>query len=286
MRTPWTPLSLLAMSLVLGCTDDGATDSTTSLTTTQTTGLDTGTDGPDTGDGDPGDGDGDPGDGDGDSGDGDGYCVHQCMSDDDCLVDGMNADLTCIENVCTSDGPSGCTSDEECVALYSGWVSPCTAGGGECDGLGQVCLDIGLCATPPSDFIDCATLLMEEIQTTDIDGNPVTVCSRTDAVCNDDNFCFVPCESDGDCPSEAYPICNVSTGLCGCGSDADCATLGTPHFSVCNAGVCGCNADQQCIDSMVGDVCTVDGSCGCSSDSACAGLDNPYDGGAFVCGQP
>jgi hypothetical protein len=196
----------------------------------------------------------------------------------------MSIDLTCVDNVCTSEDP-GCTGDEECVALYSAWSTPCTAGGGECDALAQVCLDIGLCATPPSDIIPCATLLMEEIQTTDIDGNPVVVCGHPDAVCNDDGFCFVPCASDEDC-SGAYPICDVGSGVCQCGTDADCATLNLPQASVCNAGSCGCGSDQNCVDGNAGDICTGTGSCGCSGDMACANVENPFDGGAYACVQP
>jgi hypothetical protein len=124
---------------------------------------------------------------------------------------------------------------------------------------------------------------MEEIQTTDIDGNPVVVCGQPNAVCNDDDYCFLPCASDMDCASDSYPICDVSSGLCQCGTDADCATIGMPHLSVCNAGICGCSDDQQCIDGNAGDVCTSDGFCGCTSDMACAGLQNPFDGGMYAC---
>jgi hypothetical protein len=281
------PFSLLALSCLLGCSDDGSgTSATTSLTTatiatdgsatdgSSTDGPDTTADGPDTTADGPGDGDGD----------GDSFCVHQCMSDADCLVGGMDIGYTCVDSTCTGDA-SGCTGDEECIWLYSGWTTPCTAGGGECDQLAQICLDVGLCATPPSDFIDCATLLMEEIQTTDIDGNPVVVCGRPNAICNDDNFCFLPCASDDDCTSAAYPICDVSSGVCQCGSDTDCATIGMPQFSVCNGGTWGCSQDHDCVAGDAGDVCTSSGFCGCSGDMACAGLDNPYDGGMYACVQ-
>jgi hypothetical protein len=286
MRPSTLSFSLLALSFLLGCSDDGTGTSATSLTSNPTTDG-SATDGPDTGDGDPGDGDGDPGDGDGDPGDGDGYCAHQCTSDDDCLVDGMASGLTCIDGACSIDSP-GCTSNEECVAAFSGWSTPCSSGGGECDAFGQLCIDAGgegLCATPPSDFLACEVLMMEEIEIPDIDGNLVVVCAQTDAVCSEDAFCFVPCESDDDC-SGAYPICDVGSGLCQCGSDADCATLGVSGSSVCNAGSCGCGEDQQCVDGNVGDVCTTDGYCGCSGDMACAGVSNPFDGGMISCTQP
>lgn len=287
MRISSLSLSLLAISCLLGCSDDGTgTSATTNLTTDPTTDSSTTGDGPETGDGD-GDGDGPETTGDGD---GDGFCSHQCTADADCLVEGEDIGLTCIEGVCNSEGSgSGCTGDQECVALYSGWTSPCTSGGGECDDLGQLCVDVGgegLCATPPSDFIDCAALLMEEIEVPDIDGNLVVVCAQPSATCNDQGFCFVPCTNDDACLSGSYPVCNVETGLCQCGSDDDCATLGEPHLSVCNAGVCGCGDDQQCIDGGAGDVCTADGACGCSGDMACASVENLFDGGMISCVQP
>jgi hypothetical protein len=287
MRISFFPLSLLAISCLFGCSDDGtgtsATTSLTSMTMTgatmdgsSTDGPDTTADGPDTTAEDP-----DTGDGDGDGG-GDNFCVHQCTSDADCFAGGQDLGLTCVDSLCTS-GSSSCTGDEECIALYSGWTTPCTSGGGECDGLGQVCIDVGLCAIPPTDLIACDVFMMEEIQTTDIDGNPVVVCAQPDAICNDDGYCSLPCASDADCASDAYPICDVATGVCQCSSDADCAMIGQPQYSVCNAGSCGCSEDQQCIDGNTGDICTAGGSCGCSGDMACAGVENPYDGGMISC---
>jgi hypothetical protein len=289
MRSSSLSLALFAISCSFGCSVDDSGTSATSLTTgpstngsadgtdttgtTTTDGTDTTADGPET-----------TGDGDGD-GNGDGYCAHQCTSDADCQINGMSVDLTCVDNVCTSADP-GCTDDDECVALYSGWTTPCTAGGGECDGLGQICLGNNLCATPPSDFIDCAALGMEEVNAIDIDLNPVVVCGQPTAICNDDAFCFLPCASDDDCLSDAYPSCDVGSGLCQCGSDADCATLNLPQGSACNAGYCGCGSDQDCIDGNVGDVCTGAGYCGCSGDMACANLANPFDGGMYACVQP
>jgi hypothetical protein len=283
-KTSFVLCSLLLTTLA--CNDDGRGETSTQAETGNGDG-----DGDQTGDGDgdqTGDGDGDQtGDGDGDpTGDPEGsYCVHQCSSDADCELDGQDQGYTCVDNVCTYDAPDPCTGNEECVALFSGWQTACTSGGGECDDLGQVCITTdegGLCATPPSDFIDCATLLMEEIEVPDIDGNLVTVCARTHAECHADGYCFLPCQGTADCPSAAYPICNVSTGVCECGQDADCATLGLPANSVCNAGTCGCGSDQNCVDGALGDVCN-EGFCGCSGDMACEGVSNPYDGGMISC---
>jgi hypothetical protein len=273
MRVSSWFFSLLAISCVLGCSDDG------SATTNSTTDGSSDT---------AGDGDGDPGDGDGDGGDA-AVCVHHCTSDADCLIQGMDVDLTCIDSVCSDGDPPGCADDQECVALYSGWAIECTSGGSECDASAQVCIDVGgegLCATAPNDIVDCASLLMEEIQTVDIDGNPIVVCAQPNAVCSDEAFCYLPCQSDDDCFSAAFPNCEVDTGMCRCGSDADCATTGQPHFSVCSAGACGCSEDQQCIDGNAGDICTTDGFCGCSGDMACANLPNSLDGGMFTCDAP
>jgi hypothetical protein len=287
-------VSLLAFSFLLGCSDDGAGTSATGLTTNATTdGSVTTGDGdgdPGDGDGDPGDGDGDPGDGDGDPGDGDGYCVHQCTSDADCTISGMNVGLTCIDSVCSGEVTSPCANDDECIARLSGWASGvvCTSGATECTLPLQLCLDIdgvGHCATGPSDLLDCAQILQDEIETVDIDGNPVVACGYANAACDADGVCTLPCASDGDCISPAYPHCDVDSGLCQCATDMECQTSGQPQSSVCNEGSCGCTDDQQCIDGNSGDTCTAQGYCGCSNDMACASTVNNYDGGAYVCVQ-
>jgi hypothetical protein len=237
-------------------------------------------DGPtDTGDGDT------TGDGDGDEGT---YCVHHCEGDEDCLIDGVDNGYECIDQLCTAELASSCTTDEGCVAYLSGWTAgtPCTPGGGECDAAMQVCLEIegaGHCAVAPNDFLTCDTLQMDEIPVVDIDGSDAIVCGRTNAACHEDGYCWLPCQDDGDCASEAYPHCNAGTGVCECTSDAGCDTLGYPEYSVCNAGVCGCDSDQQCSSSGAGDVCNPSGVCGCSGDAACESLTNPYDGGMYVC---
>jgi hypothetical protein len=225
-----------------------------------------------------------------DTGDGDSVCAHQCATDDDCLVMGMDQGLTCQDSFCTGEA-SGCTDNAECVALYSGWTTACTSGGGECDMLAQVCVqgpDGGLCATPPSDFFMCETVPgWTEMTVPDIDGNDVTVCGNAEAECNADGICIDPCGSDADCTSPSYPVCNTDTGLCGCGDDSHCAMIGEPHLSVCLPdGACGCGEDQQCADGGVGDVCLGSGFCGCSGDAACEGVTNPFDGGMISCVMP
>lgn len=284
-----TALLLLPLAACPG--DDGTANDETSTstpvtgtatdTTTDTPPTDTTTDTPATDTADTmADSTGTPGDG--------GFCIHQCRGDADCMVGGMDAGLTCQDSVCTGDVPAGCTDDAECVALLSGWTgSPCTAGGGECEPLGQLCVPVGDgggCATPPGEFFPCNTVPgWSELEVLDIDGNTVTVCGNGNAECNDDGFCFSPCQADADCASKAYPVCDTATGLCGCGSDDDCAALGEPHLAVCNAGVCGCNSDQQCVDGEAGDACTADGFCGCTADAACSNVENFFDGGTIGC---
>ncbi|MCH9683091.1 MAG: hypothetical protein K0V04_16780 [Deltaproteobacteria bacterium] len=226
----------------------------------------------------------------GSGGPGGGLCIHQCEADGDCTVDGIDNGLTCQSGFCTGEGSADlCDSDEACVAQLSGWSfgSPCTAGGGECDALMMVCLDVGgegHCVTPVGEFFNCADGGTEEVETMDIDGNPVTVCGRPNAECGDLGFCFDPCTSDDACLTDSAPVCNTATGTCECGTDADCESLGMPQLSVCNAGACGCGEDQHCVDGNAGDVCN-SGLCGCSADAACDGVDNIFDGGTIACVQ-
>lgn len=276
MRISSIAISLLAVSGVFGCSDDATSASATTGTTdsiaeTTADGTETTADGPET------------------TGDGDGVCVHQCTSDADCLRNGMKYDRTCVDGACTKPK---CTSDQVCVALTSHWNIQCTSGGGECPGPSDICIDWfgeGLCATQPG-FHGCDPRYHmvdgDPIEVPDIDGNLVIVCGWPDAICTEDGSCFVPCDQDFDCDSDAYPVCDVESGQCECGSDADCAILEQPHQSVCTAGVCGCSDDQQCVDGNAGDVCTADGVCGCSSDLACAGVSNGFDGGMISCVQP
>lgn len=275
--------------LAAACNDDGGRNAETNNNNSETANNDDPTgNGDGDGDGDPtGDGDGSPtGDGDGDpTGEPEGsFCIHQCSIDADCQIGGQDAGLSCVDKTCIG-ASTKCDGNEECVALFSGWATPCTAGGNECSADTQACIVVegqGRCASKPNDFFDCATLQMEEIQTTDINGSPVTVCGRPHAACHPDAYCYLPCQGNGDCPSAAYPICNVSTGFCECGQDSHCATLNLPGSSVCNAGICGCDSDQDCIAGTVGDVCN-QGFCGCTGDQACAGIPNYYDGGMVSC---
>lgn len=219
-------------------------------------------------------------------GGGEAYCRHHCAVDADCVVQGHDVGLVCKDTQCQATAPQ-CTDDGACVALLSGWTTPCTSGGGECEQDMQVCVKVeggAACATPPSDFFACDIVPdWSEVQAQDVDGNPVTVCGNANGKCHPDGYCFTPCKSDGDCVPVA-PICDVPSGQCRCGTDADCANSGAAQASICLPnGACGCNADQQCVDGKTGDVCTSQGYCGCSGDAACAGYEFGFDGGTVTC---
>lgn len=214
-------------------------------------------------------------------------CLHRCDADADCLVDGADLGLTCVDRACTNpDTAAQCTDDAQCVAKLSGWDAgaPCTAGGAECHAGTQACIEVfgdGHCVTVPDDFIRCETLLLTEVQLTDLDGHDVTVCGNPNASCTDGG-CLSPCHTDDDCHSPAWPRCDPDSGRCGCGDDADCATLGLPTLSACVEGRCGCADGAACAEAGLGDAC-VSGTCTCTGDPACRGADNLFDGGQVAC---
>lgn len=209
------------------------------------------------------------------------YCQESCQKDGDCTIMGMDAGYTCQAGVCSSGQSFTCQSNDECDALFSGWVTPCAS---QNDCPGQVCIAVegmGLCATAPGNGLTCDVLLMEEVMATTIEGAPATVCGKTGTMC-DDGVCRDPCKADAECfPDSGYPHCNVGTGICECQSDDDCAKVGNPASSKCNAGVCGCGADADCMGGANIDKC-YDGFCGCSSDAVCT--QKLFDGTMIGCG--
>jgi hypothetical protein len=192
----------------------------------------------------------------------------------------MDLGYTCEGGRCVGDA-SKCESGDECDALFSGWAIACMSQM-ECSEQ-QVCIDLegmGRCAVRPDDFLECATLKMEEVQAVTIEGMPVTVCGVTGTLC-EDGVCRDPCESDADC-FPGLPRCNVRTGHCECESDADCATFGVPSLSQCNGGSCGCGSDADCVGANI-DTC-YEGVCGCSGDAVCT---MPvFDGTQAGCAAP
>lgn len=208
------------------------------------------------------------------------YCAESCAADGDCKLMGMELGYTCNAGTCENK----CASDATCQATYSGWTA-CVAQA-DCIIPGQVCVDIGggvgKCASPPSDVVPCATLMQSEVMFPTLEGGmQTTVCANTNFTCNDDGACENPCELDTDCMLvPGTPSCNVGTGKCECGSNADCEATMVAGANVCDAGVCGCAADADCVDAAGGTRCSDNGVCGCAADSECTfpNADKCYDG--------
>lgn len=279
---------LLAASLAVACGDDGGDDGRPGggVTAPGDGGGDDGGDG----DGDGGGGDGGGGDdGGGDGGDGgdDGgsipFCVEECSADEDCWIGGEPSQFACDGGRCLGDtSDSQCTEDADCTPVFSGWIYTCQS---SADCTSQECIDIGesegRCATIPTEYVACVDIMMVEADYPLFDGSgTVTVCARLDVACNEDNYCYDPCESDADCTYyPGQPVCDTGTGRCTCTQDAHCAdAMGA---SVCMDGWCRCGADADCLDMPNADTC-YDGFCGCSDASVCTG-EQSFDGTTFVC---
>jgi hypothetical protein len=207
-------------------------------------------------------------------------CKETCSKDADCTIAGQNEGYTCAGGVCSSGEALTCTSNDECDALFSGWVTPCTSQM-ECEG--QVCISLegmGRCAFAPGDGLTCDMVGMEEVQAMTIEGMAATVCGQTGTECTG-GTCRNPCKSDAECyPDLGTPRCDADSGACECTGDADCAVIGAPALSKCNQGVCGCGTDADCVgDNM--DAC-LDGVCGCSSAAVCTV--KTFDGTVQSCG--
>lgn len=211
-------------------------------------------------------------------------CTHQCTSDEDCLVAGDNIGLSCVDSLCAASAAVQCTNRTKCTALFSGWSTLCTAGGDECAASEEVCVAVdggGRCAIPARGD-SCGGSQFRPTEVKGIAGETIKVCGNTAAACGDDGLCFARCRADSDCLSAPAPLCNVDTGLCECGQDSDCAHLGRPEATICEAGVCGCASDQACEAGGAGDVCHA-GVCGCTNTRACAAKPHIFDGGAVRC---
>jgi len=210
------------------------------------------------------------------------FCQESCQSDADCTSMGVDIGFSCVDNRCQGSS-GGCADDNACRATFSGWATTC-ATQAECPG--QACINIGggagRCATVPSDFLMCETIMQEEIMMPAIEGGmDIAVCANTDYVCKDE-VCTNPCEDNLSCAMAAgHPQCNVGTGTCECTSDADCMNSGVMGYAKCNDGVCGCGTDADCAGATNADVCTKDGYCGCSNADVCT--TKVFDGTMTVC---
>lgn len=230
------------------------------------------------------------------------FCVEKCAADADCSLGGTDLGYKCVDGFCAG----GCADDNACVQMFSGWVTDCADQAG-CPG--QVCVDIGggvgKCATAPSDFLMCETIMQSEIMLPPIEGGAeIAVCANTDYTCQDGQ-CVNPCEADADCmlfPGQnkcdtgtglcvcaddaacmAFnadtPVCTAN-GFCGCGDDSNCAA--DPNYPTCTSNnFCGCMSDDNCVAAGTGDKC-FNGSCGCSAAAACTG-DTVFDGTMYAC---
>jgi hypothetical protein len=207
------------------------------------------------------------------------------MADEDCKVGGIDLGYTCVDSTCTTPG---CESDSQCQAMFSGWTE-CTVQA-DCTVPGQLCVDAGgptgYCAFTPSDIVPCETLGQEEVEYPPYEGGePQPVCANTSASCDAETMaCVSKCKADADCQSAAYPICDVESGACECGTDEDCLSGGIPGQTKCTDGFCGCGSDDDCAGNPGGSKCTAFGTCGCASDAECTALTNSdtcYDG---LCG--
>jgi hypothetical protein len=227
MKIDYLLMALLCGAMLAGCGDDDAAgDDDDDM-------VDGGADDDD----DAGGGDDDPDAG----GGGAAFCQEECAASDDCL-----AHFTCLDN-----SRCGCEGDENCQALFSGWVTACE-GDGDCPG--QVCIDVsgtGYCATAPTPgAFECDQFGegWEEVTMPAFEGGgDVAVCANGAATCQD-GVCAVEgggktftCPDDFECPADSeYPNC--VEGTCEC--DDDSCTDG----KTCVDGFCSCSDASQCPD--------------------------------------
>ncbi|MEZ4473428.1 MAG: hypothetical protein R3F60_22100 [bacterium] len=145
------------------------------------------------------------------------FCQEVCEDTADCIQGFECRDQRCWP----ADSNTNCDGNQQCVSLFSGWLMSCADTSG-CDGGAagtQACIDVGgegRCALIPGEFIQCASLNMEEVEVPAFGAEgTVTACGQPRAICNDDRFCQLPCRGDADCSGE-YPRCDVDSGLCKC----------------------------------------------------------------------
>ncbi len=173
-------------------------------------------------------------------------CVARCMEDDDCLNNGMDIGQTCSDNgFCHA----ACEEAADCIPLCSGWVTqPCSTNDacllGPCVDYGG---ETGGCAIEPTKGADCESQMLVEVEATDIEGNMVTVCGETGAMCTQDPLgdmsCIVGCETFG-CTD---PLTCEADGYCHCTSNDDCVTAGSGD-TCSDEGFCffGCEGVEEC----------------------------------------
>ncbi|MEM6996318.1 MAG: hypothetical protein AAF721_37775 [Myxococcota bacterium] len=180
-------------------------------------------------------------------------CQHQCTVPGDCFIGGEETAFQCNNGACTI----ACTTDPECVAIFSGWnLVPCDGDGDCADG---VCVDtgggVGGCSFQPSQG-PCMNGLVETMAPA-IGGGMIPVCGQPDAICGmlgGQNTCFVDCVGN---PCQGELTCEMD-------------------------GLCHCQFDTQCVDANLGNNCSNEGLCEftCTDPATCPAF---FDGGTFVC---
>ena len=253
----FVPLSLLAGSLALGCTDDGG--STGRYTTT---GMGTSS----------GDGDGDNGgDGDGEGdGDGDPGPKLDMPNDDETCLEGVPTPPNCGDGILTEDeacddgntvGGDGCSAD--CLCVAAGW---------QCQPPGEPCYPIAVCgdgvvvAPEPCDDGNtvsgdgCSENCKEELGWK-CEGDP-SICTET--ICGDGIVEGAEACDDGN--TEPFDGCSSI-----CLAEPDC-TGNEGCASECGDGLV---IDEECDDGNLTDgdgcssTCTVEDGFECNEEDAC-----------------
>ena len=135
------------------------------------------------------------------------YCAQSCTAAADCCPDGLPDcpsdaypnNYGCEEGLCT---PPQCATDDDCTF------------GGTVPGYGCLSLsDFKVCGPTCDADADCTAPLT----CTGEDDDGVKYCAGE---------ATAGCRSDADCPAGYGGICDVDSGGCTCGDDADCSGAG------------------------------------------------------------
>jgi hypothetical protein len=180
-------------------------------------------------------------------------CQYTCTAAADCSVGGDDFMLDCVGGRCAP----ACTSDEGCIAYYSGWVNQSCTASSQC--MYEICVAYeggGGCAFGPSDLA-CADVGLEATPRMDVEGNAVMVCAKPTAS-----------REAVEGGSACQPGCTAtSCGVLTCGAD----------------GKCHCDDDIQCYMAQAGERCDAEGDCqyACVTPADCPA--SVFDGTTTTC---
>ena len=125
-------------------------------------------------------------------------CTYTCSVAADCLAGGMSYGHTCQMGKCVIP----CSSDDGCVAFFSGWLIETCTQSSDCELGTCVAFEGGNgCAFTP-DIGPCADIGLDEVQRMTTEGDMVSVCAEPDAICVDPGTgmeCVVPCTDFVEC---------------------------------------------------------------------------------------